>query len=140
MSPRRKVVNKAAFSETIGLRLEEIRRSADYTVNQMAGAMGISRITYRNNVKGNNTPTLQGLCRLADNLNVSLDWLLKGRGKMYYKQPPVFRGLNSSGDEKEEMEALMELMPLVRHSVMAYYQKFKFDNAELINQALQKKT
>ncbi|MCP4146282.1 MAG: hypothetical protein GY757_00900 [bacterium] len=138
MSPRLKDINRTSFNETIGRRLEEVRRARNYTVGQMAAAMGISSCTYRSNMKGNNTPALQGLCRLAGNLKISLDWLLKGRGEMFYKQTPVFRGLDSHNDEKEEMEALMEQVPFARHSVMGYYQKFKLENRELIARALQK--
>ncbi len=57
---------------------------------------------------------------------------------MYYEQASNFRGLDSYNDEKEEMEALMEKLPLVHHSVMGYYQKFKLENSELITRELEK--
>ncbi|MCP4146350.1 MAG: hypothetical protein GY757_01245 [bacterium] len=138
MSPGIKDKNRAAFNSEISRRLEEVRHAAHYTVPQMAKAMGIKGATYLTNIKGTYTPTLQGLCRLADSLKVSLDWLLKGRGSMFCKNAPVFKGVDSYSDEKEEMEALMEKLPLVRHSVMGYYQKFKLENMELINRALNK--
>ncbi len=138
MSPGIKSKNRAVFNEAIGERLEKVRREVNYSVSQMASVMGISGYTYRSNVKGHNTPSLQGLCRLAGNLKVSLDWLLKGRGVMYYEQASKFRGLDAYNEEKEEMEALMEKLPLVRHSIMGYYQRFKLENMELISRALEK--
>ncbi|MCP4150426.1 MAG: helix-turn-helix transcriptional regulator [bacterium] len=56
MSPSIKNKNRAVFNEAIGGRLEKVRREVNYSVSQMASAMGISSYTYRSNIKGNNTP------------------------------------------------------------------------------------
>lgn len=65
-----------------------------------------------------------------------MDYLLCNRGTLYYKEK---EGKDIMDEEIKEMLALMSKAPLVRHSVMSYYQRFKLENQELIEKGLTQK-
>ncbi len=60
------------FSE----RLNAVRHSRGLTAQQMADALGTGIRNYRKYESGHAKPTLEGLVRIADVLNVSTDYLL----------------------------------------------------------------
>jgi len=68
--------------------------------------------------------------------NISMDYLLCNRGTLYYKEK---EGKDIMDEEIKEMLDLMSKVPLVRHSVMSYYQRFKLENPELIEKELTQK-
>lgn len=56
---------------------------------------------------------------------------------MFNEEPKKPGGNGSFDTELEESIYLMNHVPLVRHSVMGYFQKFKLDNRDAIEMALQ---
>ena len=52
------------------LRIKEILKEKDLTINDLAGEMGINRVTLSNIIKGN--PTIETLSKIAHSLNVSI--------------------------------------------------------------------
>ena len=57
-------------------RLKEARKLRGYTAQHMADALQTGIRNYRKYESGDANPTLDGLCMLADVLNVSTDFLL----------------------------------------------------------------
>jgi hypothetical protein len=62
-----------------------------------------------------------------------MDYLLCNRGTLFYEKN---EGKDIMDEEIKEMLALMSKVPLVRHSVMSYYRRFKLENQELIEKEL----
>jgi hypothetical protein len=65
-----------------------------------------------------------------------MNYLLCNRGTLFYKEK---EGKDIMDEEIKEILALMSKVPLVRHSVMSYYQRFKLENQELIEKESTKK-
>ncbi len=57
-------------------RLNETRIKQGYTAQQMADILGVSLRAYRFYESGSREPNLSSLVKIADTLNVSLDYLL----------------------------------------------------------------
>ncbi len=57
-------------------RLKQCRLALGYTQEQMATILGITTRGYRNYELGTREPNLSFLVALADNLNVSMDYLV----------------------------------------------------------------
>ncbi|EMG32518.1 helix-turn-helix domain-containing protein [Streptococcus oralis] len=58
-----------------GKRLREVRKSKKLTQQQIADEIGVNRGSYSNWEKGKREPSFENLVKLADLLDVSLDWL-----------------------------------------------------------------
>ena len=57
-------------------RLNTVRKSKGYTAQQMADALQTGVRNYRKYESGHANPTLEGLIKIADILDVSTDYLL----------------------------------------------------------------
>ena len=69
------------FSE----RLKELRKEKKLTQTELASKLDISQKSYSNWESGKAEPTLDNIIKLADLLEVSLDWLF-GREQMKVKK------------------------------------------------------
>lgn len=58
-----------------GKRLREVRKSKKLTQKELAEQIGIKRNTYSDWETGKNESSFENLVKLADLLEVSLDWL-----------------------------------------------------------------
>ncbi|WP_143989446.1 helix-turn-helix domain-containing protein [Streptococcus oralis] len=63
-----------------GKRLRKARKSKRLTQQEIADLVHVNRVTYTNWEKGKREPSFENLVKLADLLDVSLDWLF-GRDK-----------------------------------------------------------
>lgn len=69
----------------VGNRMKQIRSSIHLNQSQMAAKLGLSQSAYYKNETGETVPGLPTLNYLQTNLDISLDWLLLGKGPMYYR-------------------------------------------------------
>ncbi len=119
----------------IGTRLRQLREYLGYSRHQMASIMGVDYGTYAKNETGWFSPNLNSLNILAFNPGVSLDWLLVGRGSMLAgksipgKRPPAV-------SEVHQLLEHMEAIPLLRHEMMAFYERFLLKNRDLVESSL----
>jgi transcriptional regulator with XRE-family HTH domain len=70
----------------VGARLKKLRKHLNFDMKQMASRLGIVTNTYYKNENGLNLPSLIILKRLVDDFDLSMDWLLFGRGPMFFKE------------------------------------------------------
>ena len=61
----------------LGQKLNKTRKSQGFTAQQMADFLGIKLRSYRHYESGNRQPSLEVLIKIADKLNVSVDYLLE---------------------------------------------------------------
>ena len=62
-------------SNKFSQRLKELRLKKGLTQKDIADLVHVNRVTYTNWEKGNREPSYENLVKLADLLEVSLDWL-----------------------------------------------------------------
>lgn len=59
-----------------GKRLNQLRKYRGYTALQMANILSVSLRTYRHYESEHSSPSLSTLIKIADTLDVPIDWLL----------------------------------------------------------------
>lgn len=136
----------------ISERLIRIRESFKYSRSQMAGAIGSTESSYYKNEIAKTSPDLVNYYSIAQAFNVSLDWLIVGRGEMFYKETapapepgarpkstrvkgsrdqPALMGEGLRQDVKELLDH-MEHIPMLRYEVLSMFQHFKANNKEMV--------
>jgi transcriptional regulator with XRE-family HTH domain len=107
----------------------------------MGKMIGIGEMTYAKNERGLHLPSSTSLILLHRRLGISIEWLLFGHGPMYWKdireEKKTNRELESFNKELNEMISLMKRIPLLHHSIMTQFEKFKIDNKELIREHME---
>lgn len=140
----------------ISKRLMRIREYFKYSRAQMAGAMGSSESSYYKNEIAKTSPDIVNYYSIAQTFNVSLDWLIVGRGEMFYQEPepmqkqgpvpkppieespreePALMGEGLRQDVKELLDH-MEHIPMLRYEVLSMFQHFKTNNKELVAETM----
>ena len=104
--------------------------------------MGIKASAVAKHENGVCFPTGKMLDVLASQYNVSMDYLVCGRGTLFYEDkgaPDWSRSRNmvEADKELEELFSLVTSMSWVRHAVLGYFQRFKLENRDLIEKGLQ---
>jgi transcriptional regulator with XRE-family HTH domain len=124
----------------VGERLRKLRKRLGLTQARMAALVNIKTMALNRQERGLNYPSAVTLHQMAAQFDVSLDWLLCNRGSMFRGKTESQKNKSSDMFEREveELIYLMKHIPLVRHSVMGYFQKFKIDNQAFIDQELEK--
>ena len=64
--------------DVLGKRLLKRRKELGRTQRWMAKQLNVDRTTYTKYERGSTEPSLENLCRLAEILDCSADWLLGG--------------------------------------------------------------
>lgn len=67
----------------LGNRIQEARKSAKLTQDGLAKALKIGKMTLIDHEKGVSEPRASTLTKISEICNVSIDWLLTGRGSMF---------------------------------------------------------
>ncbi|HLP58091.1 MAG TPA: helix-turn-helix transcriptional regulator [Candidatus Deferrimicrobium sp.] len=116
----------------IGQRLRLLRNQYDYSLNEMAGKLGLSRSGYSKNENGLSLPKIETLQRLEKDFDISMNWLFFEKGPIHYKDSLVENGLvkkalslEKTTPEAADLFAYMEKDLLFRHEIMAFFYKYK---------------
>ncbi len=73
---------KSIFSS----RIKELRGTLNYSTKGMGDCLRASQTSYRRYEQGKILPGYPGLYSIAEKLGISLDWLVCGKGPVYYKE------------------------------------------------------
>jgi transcriptional regulator with XRE-family HTH domain len=131
------------MSNEVGSRLKEIRQRLKMTQAQWGEKLGINGSTVAKHENRITFPTGKMLNILSSQYNVSMDYLLCGRGTLFHENQDNFdsnllKNIVNGDIELEELFSLVSSMSWVRHAVLSYFQRFKPENRELIEKELEK--
>ena len=70
---------KDSNMESIGQRIKEMRTECDFTQKQLADAIGVAQNTISQCENDTALPSVEIIVKLADTLNTTTDYLLRGR-------------------------------------------------------------
>lgn len=158
-------INRTKILQAVGIKLAQLRKIKDYTRPQMASYLGITGSGYRKNENGVSLPDLKTLYRLVMEDQVSLDWLIFGKGPMYFNDKERIAEIDElkkqlalktekektvlADNEKEkkvdrpdlkpgirELVEHMETIPLLYYEILAHFQRFKIDNKSLVDSSM----
>lgn len=130
---------KKELREAVATRLKKVREILGFTQERMVTFFGVQRSTYTRNERGDTFPGYPILLKLATRFDISLDWLVCGKGPMIFKEKAAARrGSAVETDIKEllpehrELVLAMEKVPVLHHEVLAFFQRFKMENKVLM--------
>ena len=130
--------NKHVLNE-ISVRIKKVREDLGFSPGRMAGLFGITRSGYVKYEAGDSYPRPRVISKLARDFDISLDWLIAGKGPMHYKekeQPETKPEPEPVSAEVKELIRLIELVPVLRYKVLALFAEFKVDRGDLVQAAL----
>jgi len=133
---------KSNPSNAVALRLKAIREQIGCTPVQMAARLGITPGAYNKNETGRNFPFRNTLKRLAEDFNISMDWLFFNKGSMYYsekgqrekeldekqKELEKMTQDKAASPEVKELLACMNQDPIFYHKIMLYFRELQAEN------------
>lgn len=130
---------KKELKQAVASRLKRVREILGFTQERMVTFFGVQRSTYTRNECGDTFPGYPVLHKLATRFDISLDWLVCGKGPMLYKEKG-FSGSGNAGEaeikemqpEYRELILAMEKVPVLHHEVLAFFQRFKMENKALM--------
>lgn len=123
----------------IGFRLKQMRKRIKYTQQKMGEIFGISRVYYAKQEIGDSFPSHHVLNKLGQRLNVSLDWLICGKGPMFFQDKTreelesVRQGELKLSKEQRQLIEHMNRFPLLHHEVMAFYHRFITEHKDFLD-------
>jgi transcriptional regulator with XRE-family HTH domain len=133
---------KSNTSNAVALRLKAIREQIGCTPVQMAARLGITSGAYNKYEAGKNFPFKNTLKRLAEDFNISMDWLFFNKGPMYYnekgqrekeleekqKELEKMTQDKAASPEVKELLACMNQDPIFYHKIMLYFRELQAEN------------
>ncbi len=136
-------MDKRSVLREIGSKLRTFRETLKLKVSEMADGIGNERSGYIRYEQGKTPAKLMTLYKLAEKYDLSLDWLIRNKGPMYYKEKEIKEAkpmptLDSLPNDIKELLDHMEKVPLLRYEVLAFFLKFKDKNKEMVANAFEK--
>lgn len=112
--------------EAISKRFTQMRLALGLNHQQLADGLYIARTTYTRYESGTFIPSIHTLNLLSSRFNVSLDWLLTGKGSMFLPKndKPAPPPIEISEEEKEMLET-MKTTPILRYKILLFFQEQK---------------
>lgn len=142
-------MNRKELVEEISIRMRTLRKAFRYSRKVMANKLGASESSIYKTEKGKNSPDLWSYYGLAKTLNVSLDWIIAGKGEMMYKEPPAkvepepvesvaepAPGEIALRTDISELLEHMDRIPLLRYKVLTMFHEFKDEKKEMVSEAM----
>ena len=123
----------------VGERLRRIRKYLKMTQANMGKKLGYSTSTYCEFENGNIGINTQTYIKLSKIFNVNLEFLVNGRGGMFYKAVPgtgdekdIDYTFDKYIDSKEKLLGMMDRSIFFCHSILALAQEFFHTKEDLI--------
>jgi len=129
-------MEKQMKDEDFSKRIKELRQALHYSRSKMAGFFRVALVTYRRYEQGLMLPSFFSLYDVAVKLGVSLDWLVCGRGPVYFKEIQEKLGKQKVHETNPpEITNLLDHMnriPLFCNEILSYFYKLKAEHGEII--------
>ena len=117
-----------------GRRLRQLRNHFNYSLDEMARKLGLSKSGYFKNEGGSSFPGLKTLDLLQRSYDISMDWLLFNKGPVNYTQKPSVqppeeklaeRALKNISPELMQLVESMDRDPLLRAEMLVHYYRYR---------------
>ena len=126
---------KKQMNIEIGRRLKQVREHHNFPQFKMAELLFTSRSMYQKYESGFSSIPVSVMANCTLEMDVSLNWLITGKGDIFMNSNDQLTTRIEETYFKEAGELLyyMENNPLIRHSVLAHFQKLKNEPGVLVN-------
>ncbi|MCP4147006.1 MAG: helix-turn-helix domain-containing protein [bacterium] len=119
----------------IGDRLRALRSRLGISQQSLGARLKLSRTGYGRYETGENSIGLPALAKLASDMDVSLDWLIAGKGPVFFKQKATVAsesGMSGQLDEVQDLLEHMEKIPVLRYEIFGAFHRFKLEHKDLV--------
>jgi transcriptional regulator with XRE-family HTH domain len=129
----------------VGERLKRIRKALRIKQKDMAKTLGYSASNFCEIESGAIGINTQTYINLSNEYNINVEYLLNGRGGMFYKSAPEKEEteidntgytFDSDIDSMEKLVSMMHKSAFFKHSILALAQEFFVNKEELIRKTL----
>lgn len=141
-------MRRSEFIE-LGMRLTMIRKKLKMSQRRFAAACGMSNNYLCEVEKGQHQPGYDFLKKIVNRFKVNFNYLTTGEGPMFQaaaapakeetKTKPAGKTGGTDKGEIEKMLWHMERVPVVRHAVLEFFNRYLYDNKVMIEDALPEK-
>jgi len=145
-------MNRTSLLKDFSNKIFKYRESSGYSNKKMAAYFGVAPVNYTRYEQAIIFPNFGALYSFAIKTGISLDWLVCGKGPMYFeeKMEKEEKEEKAASEEKEvtskkkgeqteligtmmddeikELVEHMERIPLLRHEILVSFYKFKEKN------------
>ena len=139
-------MDKKNLLKEISYKLRQVRLSLHLSPSEMADSLNIWRSTYHRNEAGETPIKVTTLHTLAEKREISLDWLVCGKGQMHYEHKeinedvPPKRTLDSLPGDVRELVEHIEAVPMLRYEVLLFFHNLKQEKKDMIADAMRQRT
>ena len=118
----------------VGNRLREIRAYFNLRQNDMVRDVSFGRGNYSRIEKGEVMVGLEMMHMLYQKYNISLDWLLTGKGNMFRSKSDDIN-ISDIGDSSVLLDLVNDIkdIPLIRFAVFEFYARYKMEHIHLLH-------
>lgn len=131
------------LSGRFGRRLKAARKDLGLSVDEMCVLLDVKRNSYYKYEHGARFPKYDVLLSIMDNLGVSFDYLMTGRGDMFLQRDPapahgcglVRESPPAYGEFDEQVQDMLYCMRLsncAKLAVLKFFQEYRYEKADLI--------
>ncbi|MCP5054884.1 MAG: helix-turn-helix transcriptional regulator [bacterium] len=126
----------------VGQRIRRLRSTLNLSQKQLAAKINAAPSNLSEIEAGKSKPGFNVLMRLISTFDVNANWLLLGRGEMFWKPGTEDEvGTFDFGEQTDNVRQMLKLFkssPLVKISIMAFAQKFLLTHEAIIQLDIQK--
>ncbi len=119
-------MKEGAYFEGTGGRIKKIRDQLGISREDMARRLGVSWAAYYKNETGFTFPRTAVLKRMENEYDISMDWLMFGKGAMYYKKERA-----RVASLEKELETVKKALEKERETAAAKEKEMEAKVAEL---------
>ncbi|MCK4764763.1 MAG: helix-turn-helix transcriptional regulator [Candidatus Aminicenantes bacterium] len=128
-------MSEKELRKEISIRFKKMRDALGFSQEKMGANMGAARPSIANYERGDAFPNLESIKMLANNFDISLDWLIAEKGPMFF----AGKAQQEAGVDREELPDnigeifdIMLRVPAVRYGMLSYFYKMKNLNPEIM--------
>jgi transcriptional regulator with XRE-family HTH domain len=136
--------DRTELKKKVAKRLKELRHALSFTQETMSRIIETGRPNYTRIEIGDIFINHYSLYKLAVEFNVSMDWLICGKGPMFLEkknsretEPNQFVQPNSQ--DISDLLEYMEKIPALNHEVIGFFHRLKDEHREVIDVLLDSK-
>ena len=125
----------------IGARLRQVREELEFTLENMSRAAGISKSYISDFERGKKIPASKYLFRLNRAFNVNLNYVLSGKGPLFFSADSEKNPAYSFGKYEDEIDDLLFHIihiPNALFAVLQFFSEYKENMADFIDAYLKK--
>lgn len=129
------------FRKNFGKRLRQARMQLKISQNDFAHHLGFSGSFISDLEYGKSNPGIDFLIKIARLFNVNINWLIFGKGEMFYREGEKLSGEDNLFSDLDsnivDLLKYLKYSTIVKHTVLGFALKFIRENKDTIDKEIE---